>query len=406
MQIIEGKYNTAKVYTDQLEDSCREQILAMLDQEAFRDAQIRIMPDCHAGAGCVIGFTADLQDNVIPNVVGVDIGCGMYTVALGKADIDFPRFDAVIRASVPYGHAVHPGRLVHFPELQTLYCYRALKDTKRIERSLGTLGGGNHFIELDRDADGNVYLVLHSGSRNLGKQVALHYQQMAVKLHTGWEKLWQEEQQIIAEYKASGRRQEIQGVLKAMRKAFKEQAADVPQDLCFLTGAYTQQYLHDMKICQAFADKNRQLMAQIILETYGLRAQDAFSTVHNYIDPASNIIRKGAVSAQQDEPLLIPINMRDGALLCRGKGNADWNYSAPHGAGRVYSRTEARAKLKFEDFQQTMRDAGIYSTSVKPETIDESPMAYKGMADIVQNIAPTADVVKIIQPIYNFKADN
>ena len=406
MQIIEGKYNTAKVYTDQLEDSCREQILAMLDQEAFRDAQIRIMPDCHAGAGCVIGFTADLQDNVIPNVVGVDIGCGMYTVALGKADIDFPRFDAVIRASVPYGHAVHPGRLVHFPELQTLYCYRALKDTKRIERSLGTLGGGNHFIELDRDADGNVYLVLHSGSRNLGKQVALYYQQMAVKLHTGWETLWKAEQQVIAEYKAAGRRQEIQGVLKAMRKAFKEQDADVPHDLCFLMGAYTQQYLHDMKICQSFADKNRQLMAQIILDAYGLRAQDAFSTVHNYIDHTSNIIRKGAVSAQRDEPLLIPINMRDGALLCRGKGNADWNYSAPHGAGRVYSRTEARAKLKFTDFQQTMRDAGIYSTSVKPETIDESPMAYKGMADIIQNIAPTADIVKIIQPIYNFKADN
>ena len=406
MQVINGKYNSAEIFTDHIEDTCREQVKTLPDQEAFQDAKIRIMPDCHAGAGCVIGFTADLGDKVIPNVVGVDIGCGMYTVMLGKVDIDFKRFDDVVRNFVPYGGNVHPGRLEHFPDIQTMKCYRQLRDTRKLERSLGTLGGGNHFIELDRDEDGNIYLVIHSGSRNLGKQVAEYYQELAIKLHTGWDELFREEQRIIREYKAAGRRTEIQGVLKELHREFKAKASDVPHELCYLTGEYTQDYLHDMKICQDFADRNRKLMAEIILENYGLKALDSFTTVHNYIDHDSNIIRKGAVSAKQDEPILIPINMRDGSLMCIGKGNPDWNYSAPHGAGRVYSRKDAKEKIRFEDYQRTMQEAGIYSTSVKPETIDESPMAYKGMEEIVANIEPTAKIVKVIKPVYNFKADN
>ena len=342
MQVISGKYNSAEIFTDHIEDTCREQVKTLLDQEAFQDAKIRIMPDCHAGAGCVIGFTADLGDKVIPNVVGVDIGCGMYTVMLGKVDIDFKRFDDVVRNFVPYGGNVHPGRLEHFPDIQTMKCYRQLRDTRKLERSLGTLGGGNHFIELDRDEDGNIYLVIHSGSRNLGKQVAEYYQELAIKLHTGWDELFREEQRIIREYKAAGRRTEIQGVLKELHREFKAKASDVPHELCYLTGEYTKDYLHDMKICQDFADRNRKLMAEIILENYGLKALDSFTTVHNYIDHDSNIIRKGAVSAKQDEPILIPINMRDGSLMCIGKGNPDWNYSAPHGAGRVYSRKDAK----------------------------------------------------------------
>jgi RNA-splicing ligase RtcB len=406
MKVINGKFNSAEVFTDNIEDSCTEQISQLLDQEAFKDAKVRIMPDCHAGAGCVIGFTADLGDKVIPNVVGVDIGCGMYTVDLGKVDIDFQKFDEIVRNNIPYGWNVHEGRIAKFPDIQQMRCYRNLRDSKKIERSLGTLGGGNHFIELDRDDDGNIYLVIHTGSRNLGTQVADHYQEDAVKLHSGWEEMWREQRRIIDEYKAAGRRNEIEGVLRQMRKDFKEKETDLPKDLCYLTGEYTQDYLHDMKICQDFAEKNRQLIAQIIIETYGLKARSSFSTVHNYIDHNSNIIRKGAVSAKKDEMLLIPINMRDGSLICIGKGNEDWNCSAPHGAGRVLSRTDARTNLKFEDFQKTMEEAGVFSTSVKPETIDESPMAYKGMEEIVENIGPTADIINIIKPIYNFKADH
>ena len=405
MQIINGKYNSAKVFTDNMDDSCREQIGNLLDQEAFKDAKVRIMPDCHAGSGCVIGFTADLGDKVIPNVVGVDIGCGMHTVELGKVDIDFQRFDEVIRKYIPYGRNVHEGRIARFPQIRDMHCYRNLKDSRKLERALATLGGGNHFIELDRDDDGNVYLVIHSGSRSLGKQVAEFYQQTAIKLHSGWEEMWQEERRIIDEYKAAGRRTEIEGVIKALHREFKAKKTDLPNELCFLTGEHTSDYLHDMKICQEFADTNRKLMAQIILENYGLKPVSEFTTVHNYIDHDSNVIRKGAVSAQKDEMILIPINMRDGSLICIGKGNGDWNCSAPHGAGRVLSRTEAKNNLKYEDFQKTMADAGIFSTTVKPETIDESPMAYKGMDEIVKNIGPTAEIVKVIRPIYNFKAD-
>ena len=405
MQIIRGKYNEAKVFTDNCEDSCRDQIRELLDQEPFHDAKVRIMPDCHAGKGCVIGFTADMHDKIIPNVVGVDIGCGMLTVELGRVDINFERLDAVIRQFVPFGREVHSGRLMHFPEMQEMNCYRNLKDSRKIERAIGSLGGGNHFIEIDADEDGNKYLVIHTGSRQLGKQVCEYYQGIALGLHTGQERLWEEEERIKKEYKAAGRRKEIQDVIKELHRNFHQTAPDLPPDLCFLTGKYSRQYLQDMRICQKFADENRKMIAELIIENYGFHPIGAFSTVHNYLDLDSHIIRKGAVSAQKGECLLIPINMRDGSLICIGKGNEDWNCSAPHGAGRKYSRKEVVERFSVEEYVRTMEDAGIYTTCVNASTLDEAPFAYKSMGDIVANIAPTAEIDRIIRPIYNFKAN-
>ncbi|NLT47104.1 MAG: RtcB family protein [Clostridiales bacterium] len=403
---IKGQYNTAKVFIDRIDDTCRNQIKEILDQEPFRDAKIRIMPDCHAGKGCVIGFTADFGEKIIPNVVGVDIGCGMLTVELGKIDIDFERFDAVVRKYVPSGREVNEGRLEHFPQLQELCCFRDLKDSKKIERAIGSLGGGNHFIEIDTDESGNKYLVIHTGSRQLGKQVCEHYQSVAVGLHTGKESLWEEEERIKREYKAAGRRSEIQEVIKTLHRDFRQTPPDMPLELCFLYGKYSEQYLRDMRICQEYADRNRHMIARQILEHYELEPLDEFTTVHNYIDHESNTIRKGAVSAKNGEKLLIPINMRDGSLICVGKGNDDWNQSAPHGAGRRYSRTEAYDRITVEEFEKTMNEAGIFTTCVNRSTIDESPFAYKGMEDIVENISPTAEIIKVLKPVYNFKANS
>ena len=404
MEVVEGRYNSAKVFTNVLDENCIDQIKGLLDLEAFREAQVRIMPDCHAGSSCVIGFTADLGDKIIPNIVGVDIGCGMLTVELGKIDIDLPRLDQVIHDKVPCGRNVNEGRLMRFTELQDMRCYRELNDTKAIERAIGSLGGGNHFIEIDEDEDGCKYLVIHTGSRQLGKQVAEHYQKIARGLHTGWGPLWDKEEVIKREYKASGRRSEIQDALKELHRSFHQTAPDMPLEYTFLSGKYTDDYLHDMRICQKYADENRKMIARLIIENYGLEPLSEFTTVHNYIDHDSNIIRKGAVSAKEGEVLLIPINMRDGSLLCRGKGNPDWNYSAPHGAGRLFSRGAAFYEFTLEEYERTMREAGIYSTTVDGSTLDECPMAYKGMKDIVDNIAPTAEIIKILKPIYNFKA--
>ena len=404
MEVVEGRYNSAKVFTNVLDENCIDQIKGLLDLEAFREAQVRIMPDCHAGSICVIGFTADLGDKIIPNIVGVDIGCGMLTVELGKIDIDLPRLDQVIHDKVPCGRNVNEGRLMRFTELQDMRCYRELNDTKAIERAIGSLGGGNHFIEIDEDEDGCKYLVIHTGSRQLGKQVAEHYQKIARGLHTGWGPLWDKEEVIKREYKASGRRSEIQDALKELHRSFHQTAPDMPLEYTFLSGKYTDDYLHDMRICQKYADENRKMIARLIIENYGLEPLSEFTTVHNYIDHDSNIIRKGAVSAKEGEVLLIPINMRDGSLLCRGKGNPDWNYSAPHGAGRLFSRGTAFHEFTLEEYERTMREAGIYSTTVDGSTLDECPMAYKGMKDIVDNIAPTAEIIKILKPIYNFKA--
>ena len=296
MKIISGKYNSAKVFTDWIDDTCTGQIQGLLDQEAFQEAQIRIMPDCHAGAGCVIGFTANLGDKIIPNIVGVDIGCGMLTVELGKADIDFERLDRVVREFVPSGREVHKGRLLHFDRLKEIHCYRDLKDTKNIQRAIGTLGGGNHFIKVDVDEENNKYLVIHTGSRQLGKQVAEHHQKMAIGIHTGKEPMWEEEERIKAEYKASGKRDEIQEALKELHRNFWQTPPDMPYKYCFLHGKFSRQYLHDMKICQEFADENRKMIARLIVENYGFKPAAHFTTVHNYIDHDSNIIRKGAVS--------------------------------------------------------------------------------------------------------------
>lgn len=405
MKTITGKYSSAIVYTDVIEDTAEEQIKLLCDQPFAQGSRIRIMPDVHAGKGCVIGFTADLGDMVIPNIVGVDIGCGMYTVELGKIDIDYEKLDGAIRKNVPSGRNVHEGRIVRFPELLDLKCYRNLKDARRLERSIGTLGGGNHFIEADRDDDGNKYLVIHTGSRNLGTQVAEYYQSLAYELMRGKDKLFEQQNEIIERYKAEGRRSEIQSAIKALHRDFQAQECDTPRELCYLTGEYREMYLHDMRICQEFASLNRMTIAQIILgEAFGMQLSDCshFETIHNYIDMESNIVRKGAVSAKKGEKLLIPINMRDGSLICVGKGDPEWNCSAPHGAGRLFSRGTAKEKFTLDEFRNSME--GIFSTSVHLSTIDECPMAYKSMEDIVDNITPTAEIIRVIKPVYNFKA--
>ncbi|MGN0528595.1 MAG: RtcB family protein [Eubacterium sp.] len=403
---IKGKFASAKVFAKTVEQSAIEQIELLCSQEFTKDAKIRIMPDVHTGAGCTIGFTANLGDMVIPNIVGVDIGCGMLCVKLGNVDIDFERFDEVVRWYVPFGQDVHEGRMMRYPKLYDMHCYRALKDSKRIERSIGTLGGGNHFIELDTDENGCKYLVIHTGSRNLGKQVAEHYQALAYDIARRADKLFEKQKQLIADYKAQGRRTEIQAALVKMKNEFKHKETSVPKELCYLTGEYRQMYLDDMAICQEFAALNRQQIANEILSNYFGKFLDDFEffeTVHNYIDLKNNIVRKGAVSAQKGEMLLIPINMRDGSLICVGKGNEDWNCSAPHGAGRLLSRTDAKDRLSMEEYRQEM--TGIFTTCVNEFTLDESPMAYKNKDEIVEQITPTADIICQIKPVYNFKAN-
>ncbi len=397
---IIGKFNTAKCFASSVEDVAREQILAVCDTEAFSASKIRIMPDVHAGKGCTIGTTMTVTDKIVPSMVGVDIGCGMYTVYLGKINIDFEKVDEAAHY-IPCGKDVWEGRNERF-DLTVLRCYRDLKDSKRLERSLGTLGGGNHFIEIDEDGEGGKYLVIHSGSRNLGTQVAEHYQSLAVDLNAGKEDYYRRREEIIRTYKEQGRRAEIQSVLKALALEYKAKEPSLPRDLCYLHGSFMQDYLHDVDICQKFAERNRARMAEIIIERCGWTAIETFQTIHNYIDVNEMILRKGSVSAKAGEKLLIPINMRDGSLICIGKGNEDWNCSAPHGAGRLMSRTAAFERLTMAEYEREM--AGIYSTCVVPNTLDESPMAYKSIDEIVENIEPTAEIICRIKPIYNFKA--
>lgn len=359
-----------------------------------------VMPDVHAGKGCTIGTTMTVTDKVVPNMVGVDIGCGIYTVNLDKVNIDLAMFDEAAH-SIPCGRNVWESRQERF-DLTELCCFRNLKDTKRLERSLGTLGGGNHFIEIDTDEVGNKYLIIHSGSRNLGAQVAQIYQGIAVDLNLGKEEYFKKRDEIIRTYKEDGRRSEIQATLKRMAKEWEAKEPTMPYELCYLYGTYLEDYLHDINICQKFAMRNREKMAEILLEKTGLVAIETFQTIHNYIDVEEMILRKGSVSAKAGEKLLIPINMRDGSLICVGKGNADWNYSAPHGAGRLMSRSAAFERLTMEEYEKQM--TGIYTTCVNTATLDESPMAYKNMEDIVANIEPTAEIIAHIKPIYNFKA--
>ena len=397
---IIGNVNTAKCFTGNLEDVARGQLKAVCDMEEFASSKIRIMPDVHAGKGCTIGTTMTITDKIVPAMVGVDIGCGMYTVYLGKIDIDFEKVDEAAHC-IPCGRNVWEGRQERF-DLTELRCYRNLRDSRRLERSLGTLGGGNHFIEIDADDDGGKYLVIHSGSRNLGTQVADYYQQLAADLNAGKEDYFRRRDEIIRTYKEQGRRAEIQATLKALEKEYKAKEPSLPADLCYLYGSFMEDYLHDVDICQKFAERNRAKMAEIIIERCGFAALDTFQTVHNYIDVGEMILRKGSVSAKAGEKLLIPINMRDGSLICIGKGNEDWNFSAPHGAGRLMSRTAAFERLTMAEYEKEM--SGIYSTCVVPDTLDESPMAYKSMDEIVVNIEPTAEIIRIIKPVYNFKA--
>lgn len=397
---IKGKVATAIAYANVIEDAAIEQIRRMCDYAFTEGSKIRIMPDVHAGKGCTIGTTMTIHDKAVPNVVGVDIGCGMYTVRLLETEIDFEHLDEAAHY-VPSGMNVWEGRKESF-DLEALRCYRELKDAKRLQRSLGTLGGGNHFIEVDRASDGTLYLVIHTGSRNLGKQVAEYYQHLAVELNQGREEYFKKRDALIAEYKAAGRRKEIQAALKALHWADKP--LSVPEDLCFLYGEYLENYLHDVDICQRFARRNRELIAQILLERAGLTGADGFHTIHNYIDTDEMILRKGAIAAHKGEKVLIPINMRDGSVLAIGRGNLEWNYSAPYGAGRLMSRGAARETLSMEAYTEAMK--GIYTTSVNPSTIDEAPMAYKSLKDIIDVIRDSVDVVDIMKPIYNFKASD
>lgn len=423
MKTIEG-YDV-KIFTDNIEENALEQIKELLSIDVFSDKKIRIMPDVHAGAGCVIGFTGNLGDKVIPNIVGVDIGCGMRILKLGKfADIDYHAFHEHIRGNVPSGKIVREDKFGFRPlvgeemeiyreakKLVTeLYCYREIKDSGRINKAIGSLGVGNHFIELDKDDEGNVYLVIHTGSRNLGKQVAEIYQTKAVKhLTDGADEFEETIKRTIEEYKAAGRRSKLQGVIKKMRKNMEGRLPAVRPDLCYVEGEAREQYLHDMRICQQWAVLNRKLISLLLLKYFEtahpqsqrLEAAHPWESVHNYISD-DNIIRKGSISAAAGERCIIPLNMRDGSLLCTGKGNPDWNCSAPHGAGRVLSRTQAYGKITMEDFEASMQ--GIYSESVNDFTRDESPMVYKPASEIIANIGDTVTIDTIIRPIFNFKA--
>lgn len=397
-----------KIFTKNIEQEAIGQIDELLNQEAFKDSKIRIMPDVHAGKGCVIGFTGDLGDKVIPNIVGVDIGCGMLCVELGDIDLDLERLDKIIRQYVPSGFEVHDERKTRFDKLQDLKCYRELKDTRRLERSIGTLGGGNHFIEVDIDEDNNKYLVIHTGSRNLGKQVAEYYQELANQLcnyNIGDYK--EKQKQLIEEYKEQGRKQEIQSALENLKNEYKINHNKIPKDLAYLEGQYREDYLHDMKICQEFACLNRKIIAIEIMKQLNCALSfpgNNFETIHNYISFEDNIVRKGAISARKGEKVLIPMNMRDGCIIGIGKGNDDWNQSAPHGAGRIMSRMKAKEIFNLDEYKESMN--GIYTTSVNEETIDEAPFVYKPMKEIIDCIGDTVDIIKIIKPIYNFKASD
>lgn len=396
---IKGKVTTALCYAKVIEDEAIEQIRRMCDYEFTDGCKVRIMPDVHAGKGCTIGTTMTIKERAVPNIVGVDIGCGMYTVNLGKGEIDFEKLDEAAHF-VPSGKNVWEGRQEKF-DFTELRCYRELKEMKWLERSLGTLGGGNHFIEVDRAQDGTNYLVIHTGSRNLGKQVAELYQQLAIDLNKGKETYFAERDAIIKEYKEAGRKSEIQAALKAI--SWEKREASMPEDICYLYGKYFEDYLHDVEICQRFARRNREKIAEVLLARCGLTAGEAFHTIHNYIDTKEMILRKGAIAAHAGEKVLIPINMRDGSILAVGKGNPEWNYSAPHGAGRIMSRMKAKANLSLEEYKSVME--GIYTTSVSEATLDEAPMAYKSLEDIIDVIRDSVDIIDIMKPVYNFKAN-
>lgn len=395
---ITGKYNTALCYIGELEDAAAGQIKAVCDQPAFADCKIRIMPDVHAGMGCTIGTTMTISNKVVPGMVGVDIGCGMETVRIAQKTIDFEKLDTWIREQIPCGREVRkiPHELNAQIDLTELRCSPYV-NLSRAQRSIGTLGGGNHFIEVDRGETGELFIVVHSGSRHIGNEVAKYYQDEGRKAFWGGAR--HQVDAAVADLKAQGRFQEIQPTIDRLRK---EHEIGLPRDLAYVEGRLFDEYLHDMKIIQHFAALNRQAMMDVILTGMGWTPVEKFTTIHNYIDTDDRILRKGAVAAYAGQKLLIPINMRDGSLICIGKGNPDWNYSAPHGAGRLMSRKEAFKRLNMEEYRKEM--AGIFTTCVDRATLDEAPMAYKGMDEILSHIEPTVEIVERLHPVYNFKA--
>lgn len=398
MKEIIGQKNSAKVFIDKIDELSETQILTLCNQDFVKESKIRIMPDVHAGAGCTIGTTMTIKDKVVPNLVGVDIGCGMETILLEEKSIDLEKFDKFIYDNIPSGMNIrkYPHKYSLDVEIDELKCLQYIKEFRAL-KSIGTLGGGNHFIEIDKDNEGNLYIVIHSGSRHLGKEVAEYYQEEAYReLNNCSKKIINE---VINNLKEQGKQNEISSTIKQMKKQI---ITDIPKALAYTSGYLFDDYIHDMKIVQKYAVLNRKTIADELIKGLGLTVKEEFTTIHNYIDTDSMILRKGAVSAQKGEKLLIPINMRDGSLICIGRGNEDWNYSAPHGAGRLYSRNQAVKNFTVEEFEASMD--GIYTTSINEDTLDECPMAYKTMDDIVNNISPTADIVKIIKPIYNFKA--
>ncbi|KAI4445575.1 RNA-splicing ligase RtcB [Eubacterium plexicaudatum ASF492] len=398
MIVLNGKYNEAKIFTDAVDEASESQVRLLLDQEFTRGSRIRMMPDIHAGVGCTIGTTMTVADKIVPNLVGVDIGCGMETVTVREKHMELQKLDKLIYEKIPSGYHIREKAHRYFDHinLEELHCYRHINRI-RAERSLGTLGGGNHFIEADTDKDGTIYLVVHSGSRHLGVEVAAYYQEEGYKALNGRTK--KDVDRLVGQMKAQGREKEIQKSILALKSMVK---TEIPKTLAYVSGELFDRYIHDMKIVQHYAQLNRQAMMDEIIKGMKLHVVDRFTTIHNYIDTDAMILRKGAVSAKKGEKLLVPINMRDGSLICTGKGNADWNESAPHGAGRLMSRARAKQSFTVSEFVKQM--SGIYSTSVKKETLDECPMAYKGMDDIIRHIGDTAEVEKVITPIYNFKA--
>ena len=395
---VTGRFNSAKIYTDVVDEASISQVIALCNQEFSAGSRIRLMPDIHAGAGCTIGTTMTITDKVVPNLVGVDIGCGMETIRVRETHLEMQRLDKLIYEKIPSGFKIRDKshRYAGQVDLEDLFCAKHV-DLLRAEKSVGTLGGGNHFIEVDRDEEGNLYVVVHSGSRHLGKEVASYYQEEGFKILNRTDD--KSIQQVIQELKDAGRQKEIQKELKRLKNL---KQTEIPRQLAYVSGELFDQYIHDMKLVQRFAALNRQAMIDEIVKGMKLHVEEQFTTVHNYIDTDSMILRKGAVSAKAGEQLLIPINMRDGSLICVGKGNEDWNCSAPHGAGRLMSRAQAKQSFTVSDFKKQMSE--VYTTSVNSSTLDECPMAYKDMSDIVENIGPTAEIVKIIKPVYNFKA--
>ena len=399
---IKGKVTTAICYAKEIAENAAEQIRTMCSYDLAAGCKVRIMPDVHAGTGCTIGTTMTVLDKVCPNIVGVDIGCGMYTVRLADREPDYRRIDEAVH-TIPSGMHVWDSKYESF-DLAGLRCFSHLKDVSRLECSLGTLGGGNHFIEIDRTSKGEYCLVIHSGSRNLGKQTAEYYQQLAIDHIAGKNRIQAEREEIIRTYREQGRTEEIEAALKQLKNKYDSVPASVPHELCWLEGPRLKDYLHDVEICQQFARRSREIMAEIILQKTGMAAVESFHTIHNYIDTGEMILRKGAIAAHKGEKVLIPINMRDGSILAIGKGNPEWNCSAPHGAGRIMSRSQAKMSIDLAAYKEAMK--GIYSTSVCEQTLDEAPMAYKSLEDIMDVIGESVDIVEVMKPVYNFKASD